>query len=83
MQFDETALDTFLTSATVAMLGLVGSAFPTDIIHTEPSTHTCIIRIPWGERDGFRRCMAAAVNWQGIKCRVTQLKTSPFLLNLL
>jgi Rpp14/Pop5 family len=83
IQFDETALSTFLASAMIAMFGLVDSAFPIDIIHVEPSTQTCIVRIPWGERDRLVRSMAAATNWHGIKCRVTHLKASPFLLNLL
>ena len=83
IQFEETTLIPFLVSTMITMFGLVDSAFPIDIIHIEPSTHTCIVRIPWEERDRFERSMAAAISWQGMKCRVTSLKASPFLLNLL
>lgn len=83
VSFTAEAAQQFIEKACEEMLGLCGSAFPINLVRCD-ATGSAIVKVPHDESGPFAQVMAAATEWNnGAKCRVSVLKSSPFLVALL
>ncbi|KAL2912884.1 hypothetical protein HK105_207665 [Polyrhizophydium stewartii] len=78
--FDETHLKNAVVSALRKAFGIVGAAVPVDVLHKAGAEG--FIRTPFEDAPVVASALALCSDYNGMSCRISVVKSSPFLVSL-